>query len=121
MGQGLGDRFLGHVERTAVLLHLIDSTQDDIVKAYETIRNELHEYGAGVEEKDEIIAINKIDALGDELAADQARILEEAIGKPVHLVSAVSGRGVKEILFALAGKISQFRAEERASKAASYE
>lgn len=115
MGQGLGDRFLGHVERTAVLLHLIDATQDDIVKAYETIRNELHEYGAGVEEKDEIIAINKIDALGDELAADQAQILEKAIGKPVHMVSSVSGRGVKGILFALAGKISQFRAVERSN------
>lgn len=121
LGQGLGDRFLGHVERTAVLLHLIDCTQDDIVKAYETIRNELSEYGAGVEKKDEIIAINKIDALGDELAADQAKQLENAIGKPVHMVSSVSGQGVREILFALAGKISQFRAEERARQVFTHE
>jgi GTP-binding protein len=113
MGQGLGDRFLGHVERTAVLLHLIDSTQDDIVGAYKTIRNELSEYGAGVEDKDEIVAINKIDALGDELAADQAKILSKAIKKPVMMVSAVSGQGVKEILFALLEKVNTFRAEER--------
>lgn len=118
-GLGLGDRFLGHVERTAVLLHLIDSTDDDIVKSYKTIRNELSEYGEGVEDKDEIVAINKCDALGDELAADQAKILEKAIKKPVHMISAVSGRGVKDVLFALAGKVVEFRQNERAVQKAS--
>jgi GTP-binding protein len=121
MGQGLGDRFLGHVERTAVLLHLIDSTQDDIVKAYQTIRNELGEYGAGVESKHEIVAINKIDAMGEELAEDQADILSKAIGKKVHKVSAVSGEGVKEILFALSRIINEFRAEERARQVFSHQ
>ena len=83
-GQGLGDRFLGHIERTNALLHLIDCTQDDIVEAYTTIRNELKEYGHGLDNKEEIIAVNKADALGPELAEDQARTLSEAVDKPVH-------------------------------------
>lgn len=103
-GVGLGDRFLGHVERTNVLLHLIDCTQDDVVEAYNIIRNELHEYGYGLEDKEEIVALNKCDAMGPELSEDQAKTLEKAIGKKVYKMSAVSGEGVKEILFAL-GKI----------------
>lgn len=106
-GIGLGHRFLGHVERTSVLLHLIDSTQDDIVDAYITIRNELKEYGYELETKKEIVAINKVDAIGPELAADQAKILEEAIGKPVLQVSAVSGEGTKPILYALAEAVNE--------------
>lgn len=106
-GQGLGDRFLGHVERTSVLLHLIDATQDDLVGAYKTIRNELKEYGGDLAEKEEIIAVNKIDALGDDLAADHARALEKHVGKKkkIYKISAVSGEGVKDVLFALAEKI----------------
>lgn len=101
-GHGLGDRFLGHVERTAVLLHLIDATQDDPVKAYETIRTELEEYGGGLAEKQEIIAMNKSDALGDELAAHQAKILEKATKKKVHVISSVAGTNIKELQFLLA-------------------
>ncbi len=97
-GHGIGDRFLGHVERTSVLLHLIDSTADDIVKNYKTIRNELKLYGGGLADKPEIIGLNKADALGDELAEDQRKTLEDAISKPVMLLSAVSGDGVTEIL-----------------------
>jgi len=111
-GHGLGDRFLGHVERTSVLLHLVDCTADDIVADYQTIRHELTEYGHGLAEKDEIIALNKIDALGDELAEDQRQTLEKAIGKKVHMISAVSGKHVKDILFALADKVYLARAEE---------
>lgn len=106
-GVGLGHRFLGHVERTNVLLHLIDCTQDDIVEAYTTIRNELKEYGYELENKKEIVAINKVDALGEELAQDQAKILEDAIGKPVMQVSAVSGMGTDAILYALAAAIKE--------------
>jgi GTP-binding protein len=112
-GHGLGDRFLGHVERTAVLLHLIDCTQDNPAQAYETIRNELHEYGEGVAQKDEIIALNKVDAIGTELAQEIADELEKTVGKKVHLVSAVSGEGVEPILFALAKYINEFRENER--------
>ena len=101
-GQGLGDRFLGHVERTSALLHIIDCTHDDLVGAYKTIRHELTEYGAGLENRTEIIAINKADALGDELAQDQAETLSKAIGKEVHVISAVAGVNVKDILFKLA-------------------
>lgn len=108
-GVGLGHRFLGHVERTSVLLHLVDCTQDDIVDAYTTIRNELKEYGYELETKREIIAINKIDALGEELANEQAKTLEQAIGKPVMQVSAVSGAGVDKVLYALGGAIKEDR------------
>lgn len=101
-GHGLGDRFLGHVERTIVILHLIDSTQDDIVADYKTIRNELEKYGCGLENKEEIVALTKIDSLGPELAADQAKQLETAIGKKVHQISSVAGDGTKELLYLLA-------------------
>lgn len=98
-GHGLGDRFLGHVERTAVLLHLIDCTDDDIVENYNVIRNELKEYGHNTESKKEIVVLNKADALGDELAEDQAKTLQEAIGKDVYLISAVAGKGIEKLLY----------------------
>jgi GTPase len=104
-GHGLGDRFLGHVERTAALLHLIDSTQDNLAKAYHTIRNELEAYGNGLSEKEEIIALTKIDSLGDELAEDQRQILEKAIGKKVHMISSVAQQGIKQIISLLAQQI----------------
>lgn len=112
-GHGLGDRFLGHVERTNVLLHLIDSTQDDLVDAYKTIRNELQEYGYGLGDKEEIIAINKVDAIGLELAADQGKPLEDLTGQKVHYISAVSGQGVKEVLFDISSHILRKREEEK--------
>ena len=114
-GHGLGDRFLGHVERTAVLLHLIDCTQDDIVEAYKTIRHELKEYGQDIDKKQEIIAINKIDALGEELSEDQAQILQKAINKPVYKISAVSGEGVKDILYKLGGIVAHEKQGEPVS------
>ncbi len=101
-GHGLGDRFLGHVERTNALLHVIDCTQDDLAGAYKTIRHELKEYGCDLENKREIIVLNKADAIGAELAQDQANELEKAIGKKVNIISAVSGENVKNILFQLA-------------------
>ncbi len=101
-GLGLGDRFLGHVERTNALLHVIDCTQNDLEGAYKTIRHELKEYGCDLETKREIIVLNKADALGTELAKDQAETLEKAIGKKVNIISAVSGENVKNILFQLA-------------------
>ncbi len=113
-GHGLGDRFLGHVERTSVLLHLIDSTQDDLVGAYKTIRHELTEYGHGLAEKTEIIAINKCDAIGPELSEDQAQTLSQAIGKDVYQISAVAGSGVEQILFKLAKQIRIFKGQEKA-------
>ena len=100
-----------------MLLHLIDCTQDDPAKAYETIRNELREYGEGLAEKEEILALNKVDALGDELAQDVAKSLEKAVGKKVYKVSAVSGQGVDQVLFALHAVIAEYRENERQESA----
>src|SRR5262249_7906646 len=69
-GAGLGDRFLGHVERCRVLLHLVDGTAEDVAGAYRTVRAELTEYGAGLTDKPEIVALNKIDALTKEVIAE---------------------------------------------------
>jgi GTP-binding protein len=97
-GAGLGVRFLGHVERTAVLIHLVDGTQDDVVGAWRTVRHELEAYGEELGDKTEILALNKIDALDDDLIRLQSQALEEASGGPVRLVSGVSGQGVTELL-----------------------
>lgn len=112
LGHGLGTRFLGHVERTRVLLHLIDITGDDIVAAYKTIRHELKAYGQGLAKKPEIIALNKADALGNELAEDQRKILSKAIRKNVFVISAVSGEGLDEVLKALWMKIDAGRKKQ---------
>ncbi|MDZ4319175.1 MAG: GTPase ObgE, partial [Phenylobacterium sp.] len=90
-GAGLGTRFLGHVERTAVLIHLVDATQDDVGEAYRTIRQELAAYGEGLEDKREILALNKVDALDDETRAAKAAELTEAAGHAPALISGVSG------------------------------
>lgn len=116
-GLGLGTRFLGHIERTAILLHLIDGTQDDIVEAYKIIRGELEAYGEGLAEKPELVALNKCDALGPELAADQARILEDAIGKKVHQISAIANMGMKDVLYPMWNEVKIMR-EQRAEEAA---
>jgi GTP-binding protein len=98
------------VERTGALLHLIDGTQDDIVGAYKTIRAELKAYGHGLAKKPEVIALNKIDALGPELAEDQQKILSKAIRKKVHLISAVSHEGTEAVLAEMYKHIAKARA-----------
>lgn len=114
-GHGLGDRFLGHVERTSVLLHLIDATQDDVVQAYETIRHELKEYGGGLVDKPEIVALTKMDAIGEELAEDQAKALEKKTGIKPLIISAVAGDNVDQTLFNLADIIKAHKAGENAA------
>lgn len=101
-GTGLGTRFLGHVERCSALLHLIDSTQDDVVKAYKTIRHELKEYGGHLAKKPEVIALTKMDAIGEELAKDQARILEEETKQKVMVISSVAQTNIDQVLYKLA-------------------
>lgn len=101
-GIGLGDRFLGHVERTSALLHLIDGTQDDVTAAYKTIRTELEKYDEILGQKQEIIALTKTDALGEELMQEQADTLQQAIGKPVHIISSIARTNTKDILYKLA-------------------
>jgi len=97
-GAGLGTKFLGHVERTAVLIHLVDGTQDDIAGAYKTIRAELAAYGEGLEDKTELLALNKIDALDPETRKSAAKALQKAAGKKPFLISGVSGEGVTDLL-----------------------
>ena len=108
-GVGLGDRFLGHVERCRVLLHLIDGTLADAGAAYKTIRAELSAYGHGLADKPEIVALNKADALDADAIKDQAARLKRAAKKPPLVVSAVSGAGVAETLRALLEVIEQAR------------
>jgi GTP-binding protein len=114
-GAGLGTRFLGHVERCRVLLHLVDATSDDIAGAYRTVRAELKAYGAGLGKKKEIVALSKCDALDDDAIAAKAAELKAAARKQPLVVSAVSGRGVKEVLTALAREITKGRAGEKAA------
>lgn len=110
-GAGLGTRFLGHVERCKVLLHLIDGTQDDVGAAYRTIRDELESYGAMLDGKPEVLALNKADALGDELAAEQAAQLEKEAGVKPLIISGVTGAGVQDALWAVARHLDIIRAD----------
>lgn len=104
-GQGLGDRFLGHVERTKALLHLIDGTDEDIVKNYKTIRAELKAYGHNLSRKAEIIALNKCDALDAAEIKRKIAALKKASRKDVFALSAVAKTGVDSVLQQLAKKV----------------
>ncbi|MEQ8281255.1 MAG: GTPase ObgE [Parvibaculum sp.] len=115
-GAGLGDRFLGHLERCSILIHLIDGTQEDVADAYAVIRGEIEAYGAGLEDKPEILCLNKSDALTDEERAEKKRTLEDASGGSVHLLSGVSGEGVTAVLRLVADEIAKNRAAERAAE-----
>jgi len=97
-GAGLGDRFLGHVERTRVLLHLVDGTGEDPAGAYRTIRAELAAYGAGLAEKPEIVALSKADALTKKARDKAVKALAKAAGTTPLVLSAVSGEGIDEAL-----------------------
>ncbi|RDD61091.1 GTPase ObgE [Ferruginivarius sediminum] len=116
-GHGLGDRFLGHVERCAVLLHLVDVTQDDVAAAYRQVRDEILAYGHGLADKPELVAVSKIDAFPQELVDEQAEALATAAGKPVLQVSAVSGAGTDEVIGALLDHVLAARQERRVAHA----
>jgi GTP-binding protein len=119
-GAGLGDRFLGHIERCRVLLHLVDATSQDVASDYKTVRRELKAYGSGIDKKKEIVALSKIDALDENTLAERRDALKKAARKTPLLLSAVSGAGLKEALFALAREISRGNAaEEESSRAPS--
>jgi GTP-binding protein len=109
-GAGLGDRFLGHVERCAVLLHLVDGAAGHTVDAWRTVRGELDAYGAGLAEKPELIALNKIDAMSPREISARRTALARASGQMVHLVSGATGEGVPELLRALQDAITVHRA-----------
>ncbi|MBT5413294.1 MAG: GTPase ObgE, partial [Rhodospirillaceae bacterium] len=108
-GTGLGDRFLGHMERCGVLLHLVDGTHDDVAEAYRTVRHEIVAYGQGLGEKPEVVALNKIDALTPDLIEERRQALAAACGHEAHAVSGASGAGVETVLRALHGHIRAHR------------
>ncbi len=109
-GAGLGTRFLGHAERTGVILHLVDGTEEDLAQNYQTIRKEIAAYGQGLNEKPEIIGLNKVDAMSKDEAAEKRKALEKVSGKKVFLLSGVSGEGVDEVLHTLAREVDKRRA-----------
>ncbi len=97
-GAGIGDRFLGHIERCRVLLHLVDANDADVATSYHIVRDELDAYGAGLTDKPVVVALNKVDTLDEELIAALKAELEEASGYPVMALSGASGEGVGAVL-----------------------
>jgi GTP-binding protein len=113
-GKGLGDAFLRHVERTAVILHLIDAYADDIAKAYTTIRHELSAYSAELATRPEVIALTKIEGLDDELIQMQVDALKEVAGEsPVFAISSQAHVGLTDALRALRSKVEAVREAEK--------
>jgi GTP-binding protein len=113
-GRGLGDQFLGHVERCSVLLHLVDGTSEDVVADWQTIIHELEAYGGVLADKPRVTVLNKIDALLDEDIAEKRAALEAATGGPVMTMSGVSHEGVTEVLRALRAEIKADRLRQKA-------
>ena len=115
-GVGLGDRFLGHVERCAALLHLVDGAAGDVVQAWRTVREELIAYGGGLAEKNEILVLNKSDAMSPRETSARRAALAKASGKTVMVASGVTGAGVPDVLRLLMNIVN----EERADRALAY-
>jgi len=113
-GVGLGHRFLGHVERCGVLLHLVDGTQDDVVGAYNTIMTEVTQYGGDLIDKPMILGLNKCDALTEDEVSEKKGALEKASGIPVMVLSGVTGDGVPDVL----GELWTVIKEDKAQRAA---
>jgi GTP-binding protein len=110
-GAGLGTRFLGHAERTRVILHLVDGTQSEIARAYKTIRNELQNYGHGLADKPEVVVLNKTDAIPNDALKRKIASLERASGQKVLAMSGVTGDGVDQVLYAIVQKLKESRRE----------
>jgi len=110
-GAGIGDRFLGHVERCAVLINLVDGTGEDVVGAYRTIRGELSAYAEVLAEKPEIVVLNKIDALAPETIKAKAKALKKAAKTEVMLVSGATHQGVEAVLYAVLAALDAAKAD----------
>ena len=116
-GAGLGTRFLGHVERCRVLVHLIDGTLDDVAGAYQTVCREVEAYGGGLAEKPELVALNKADSLSDEDKAEKQELLALASGAEVAVISGISGDGLQTlmaVLFGVIGRLTESTQQKRA-------
>ncbi|MCK0198113.1 GTPase ObgE [Ancylobacter sp. 6x-1] len=111
-GVGIGDRFLGHIERCRVLLHLVDGTSEHAGKTYKIVRKELEAYGAGLEDKPEIVALSKADALDPDTLKEQVARLKRAAKRTPIVLSAQSGEGIQAVLRQLLAVIDEGRALE---------
>ena len=105
VGVGIGDRFLGHVERTRVLLHLVSAQEENAGKAYKTVRGELVAYGNGLADKAEIVALSQVDTIDADTRKKKAAALKRAAGRAPILLSAVTGEGVEAVLRALIAEV----------------
>lgn len=112
-GRGIGDRFLGHVERCSVLLHLVDGTAEDVVEDYQTIVSELEAYGGHLADKPRVTVLNKVDALDEEDRVTALKDLEKASNGPVLMMSGVSREGVTDVLRAVRAQIEEGRLRQR--------
>ena len=115
-GAGIGDRFLGHIERCRVILHLVDANNEDVAEAYRIVRDELDAYGAGLEEKAEIVALNKADTLDDEMLQALAAELEAECGQKPFILSGATVQGAEAALDAIVGHLDAETAETHATE-----
>lgn len=120
-GAGLGTRFLGHVERCGVLLHLVDGTAEDVAESYRVIRGELESYGSGLMDKTEVVALNKCDALTEEDIAEKLAILRKASSAEVVKLSSVAGLGVEEMLRSMNSVIHEDRGDNEVEERTVFE
>jgi GTP-binding protein len=116
-GIGIGDRFLGHIERCGVLIHLIDGTNEDVAHVYKAVRYELAAYADVLADKPEIVVLNKIDALTPEELKAKMKALKKASKADVRAISGATGQGVDQILYDVLGIIDESRAEEAKASA----
>jgi GTP-binding protein len=112
-GAGVGDRFLGHVERTRLLLHLVDGSAEDPLEAWRIVRGELDSYGAGLDDKSELIALTKADLLEDKKCAKVVKALEKASGARVYPVSAPLEEGLEQLLDAIIQRLAATAEDDR--------
>ena len=115
-GAGIGDRFLGHIERCQVILHLVDANDEDVATSYNIVRDELEAYGEGLEDKPVVLALNKVDTIDAELIAALSKELEDASGLPVMALSAAGEIGVDAVLDALMAKLDFSKEESPAEQ-----
>jgi GTP-binding protein len=111
-GVGIGDRFLGHVERTRVLLHLVSSLEEDVAKAYKTVRHELEAYGHGLAEKPEIVALSQIDTVDGATLNERLDALSKECGTDPMPFSSVSRDGLEEVLRSVMAHVEEKREAE---------